>query len=146
MIGLFSRAIPFAFNSSMDCSKSCIGSQLTSMDCSMDCSKLYKLTAKLHRLTGIFRHQSSQAIVRRCSVKKVFLEILQNSQENTTGGCLEIFLPRTTIFQNISKHWLSVISYSIFLLFQCADLEIHSQLQLVQRNKQLCSSRKGRIK
>ena len=27
--------------------------------------------------------QISEAVVRRCSVKKVFLEITQNSQENT---------------------------------------------------------------
>ena len=27
--------------------------------------------------------QNTEAVVRRCSVKKVFLEILQNSQENT---------------------------------------------------------------
>ena len=28
----------------------------------------------------------SEAVVQRCSVKKVFLDILQNSQENTCAG------------------------------------------------------------
>ena len=27
--------------------------------------------------------QKAEAVVRRCSIKKVFLEMLQNSQENT---------------------------------------------------------------
>ena len=31
----------------------------------------------------IFLESSQEAVVRRCSVKKVFLEISQNSQENT---------------------------------------------------------------
>ena len=35
----------------------------------------------LHR--KLFFVQSAEAVVRRCSVEKVFLEILQNSQENT---------------------------------------------------------------
>ena len=31
----------------------------------------------------LFDHELSEAAVRRCSVKKVFLEISQNPQENT---------------------------------------------------------------
>ena len=34
--------------------------------------------------------KKSEAIVRRCSVKKVFLKISQNSQENTWG--LQLYL------------------------------------------------------
>ena len=35
------------------------------------------------RLVFFIKYQLTEAVVRRCSVKKVFLEILQNSQENT---------------------------------------------------------------
>ena len=39
----------------------------------------------------IHKHQSyfPEAVIRKCSVKKFFLNILQNSQENT---CVEAFL------------------------------------------------------
>ena len=32
-----------------------------------------------------------EAVVRRCSVNKVFLEILQNSQENTSAGVSVVY-------------------------------------------------------
>ena len=41
--------------------------------------------------------KSSEAVVRRCSVKKVFLEISQNSQENT---CTRVFWIRFLILKN----------------------------------------------
>ena len=33
------------------------------------------------------KHEHLEAVARRCFVKKVFLELSQNSQENTSGGC-----------------------------------------------------------
>ena len=42
-----------------------------------DWSKKFKIFYYIWQLTGI------EAVVQRCSVKKVFLEISQNSQENT---------------------------------------------------------------
>ena len=39
--------------------------------------------AKLKRLKGLILFRGSEVVVQRCSVKKLFLEIAQNSQENT---------------------------------------------------------------
>ena len=65
----------------------------------------------------------SEAVVRSCSVKKVFLEISQNSQENTCArvsfliklpaSCLQLYLKRDSgagfflwIFRNFLEHLL----------------------------------------
>ena len=44
---------------------------------------------------------SQEAVVRRCSVKKVFLEISQNSQENTCGRVF--FFNKKNFIKNFIK-------------------------------------------
>ena len=41
----------------------------------------------------------SEAVVQRCSVKKVFLEIWQNSQENTCASGLQLYIKKETLAQ-----------------------------------------------
>ena len=48
---------------------------------------------------------SSEAVVRRCSIKKVFLKIPKNSQENTSAG--DSFLP--LLFIPRGEIWLGQI-------------------------------------
>ena len=53
----------------------------------VDCHKLYKVTIFIIVVTNkLDRHQktedSPEAVAQRCSVKKLFLEISENSQEN----------------------------------------------------------------
>ena len=45
--------------------------------------------------------RSQEAVVRRCSVKKVFLEISQNSQENTCGRVF--FFNKKNFIKNFIK-------------------------------------------
>ena len=52
---------------------------------SEECS--YKTVSK--NAEAVIHKCSSEAVAQRCSVKEVFLEILQNSQENT---CARVFL------------------------------------------------------
>ena len=40
---------------------------------------------------SIFLNTDTEAILQRCSVKKVFLEILQNSQQNTCPVGLQLY-------------------------------------------------------
>ena len=40
---------------------------------------------KYGKSDSIVAYDQSETVVRRCSVKEVFLEILQNSQENTSA-------------------------------------------------------------
>ena len=45
---------------------------------------------------------NSEAVVRRCSIKKVFLEISQNSQENTCAGkhlCQRLFFIKKSLWR-----------------------------------------------
>ena len=56
------------------------------------------LTLKEHWMTLGNQQQRSEAVVQRCSVKKVFLEISQNSQENACAKVL--FLIMQSLFFN----------------------------------------------
>ena len=49
---------------------------------------VFNMLLHLKRFLKLFLLQSWEAVVQRCSVKKVFLEISQNSQENT---CARVF-------------------------------------------------------
>ena len=40
-----------------------------------------------------------EALTRRCSVKKVFLEISQNSSENTQNTCQSFFLKKLQVYR-----------------------------------------------
>ena len=42
-----------------------------------------KVTCRLYKKLPLLKGNVTEAVARRCSVKKVFLEISQNSQENT---------------------------------------------------------------
>ena len=53
-----------------------------------------------------------EAVVRRCSVRKMFLEILQNSQENT---CARVFLNKVVGLRNFAKFKGNHLCQSLFL-------------------------------
>ena len=57
---------------------------MTITDMGFEFSLIHVLKQKTEYL--VENYISLEAVVRRCSVKKVFLEILQNSQENTCAG------------------------------------------------------------
>ena len=50
----------------------------------------------LRQVFQILRENGIEAVVQRCSVKKVFLEISQNSQENTCARVLFLIKPQNT--------------------------------------------------
>ena len=62
---------------------------------------------------------SSQAVVRRCSLKKLFLEISQNSQENTCarvsfliklhGLACNLFIKKETLAQVLSVNFVKFL-------------------------------------
>ena len=62
--------------------------------------------------------KSAEAVSRRCSVKKVFLEILQNSQENTCGKDSFLIKLQTSPCNFIKKETLAQV------LFSCEFCEI----------------------
>ena len=79
----------------------------------------------------------SEAVVRRCSVKKLFLEILQNSQENTCARVsLFLFSPIFCPFF-LSLQWIKIdCKY-------CGLLRNETLLGKNERNKVLCSKKVG---
>ena len=56
--------------------------------------------------------KSAEAVSRRCSVKKVFLEILQNSQENTCGKDSFLIKLQTSPCNFIKKETLAQVLFS----------------------------------
>ena len=60
--------------------------------------------------------ENTKAVARRCSVKKVFLEISQNSQENT---CARDFLNKScrpaTLLQKSLRHRCFLVNFAKFL-------------------------------
>ena len=61
---------------------------------------------------GLFFETISEALTQRCSVKKVFLEISWNSQENTCTGV--IFRP-ATLLKKILWRWCFPVNFVKFL-------------------------------
>ena len=60
---------------------------------------------------------ATEAVVRRCSVKKVFLEISQNSQENTCARVWHLYFPvNFANFKNTEHLW------SLLLIIQLSPL------------------------
>ena len=78
---------------------------------------------------GYSSGESAEAVVKRCSIKKVFLEIAQNSQENTcerasgTGVSCEVCkISKYTFFtKHLSWLLLNLTVGSIRLIFLAAD-------------------------
>ena len=71
-----------------------------------------------------YRHQSAsiltEALVRRCSVNKVFLEISQNSQENTSARVsflikLQNFIKKETMGQVFSFEFFKISKSTFFI-------------------------------
>ena len=54
----------------------------------------------------------SKAVVRRCSVKKVFLEISKNSQENTCARVSATLLKKETLAQVFSCEFSEISTYA----------------------------------
>ena len=64
----------------------------------------------------VFRFLYVEAVIRRCSVKKVFLEILQNSKESTCArASFLIKLQKETVAQVFSSEFCKVFK-SPFLM------------------------------
>ena len=59
----------------------------------------------------IFLTEISEAVARRCSVKKVFIKISQNSQERT---CVRVSLPATLLKKRL-WHRFSPVNFGNFL-------------------------------
>ena len=55
---------------------------------------------------------ASEAVAQRCSVKKVFLEISKNSQENTCASCN--FIKKETLTQVFSCEFFEISKNSFF--------------------------------
>ena len=65
---------------------------------------------KTEKISGKLKIHT-EAVVQRCSIKKVFLEILQNSQENT---CATVSFLMSHLCQRI-WHWCFLVNYVKFL-------------------------------
>ena len=57
----------------------------------------------------------AEAVVRRCSVKKVFLKILQNSQENTYARVFFLIELEATLLKKRLWHMCFPANFTIFL-------------------------------
>ena len=68
---------------------------------------LKKLTMSWYYSCPNLKLQKSEAVVQRCSVKKVLLEISQNSQENT---CASVCVINSTYILELSRH-LTIFVY-----------------------------------
>ena len=67
--------------------------------------KKVSVQASSHTCLTLQKHSyihATEAVVRRCSMKKVFLEILQNSQENTCAR-VQNFIKRETLAETLRK-------------------------------------------
>ena len=62
-----------------------------------------------------FQHDHSEAVVRRCSVKKVFLEISQNSQENACARDSFLIKLQANFIKNEFWHSCFPVNFSKFL-------------------------------
>ena len=62
--------------------------------------------------------QNREAVIRRCSVKKVFLKISQNSQENTSTRVffsIKLGLRSATLLKKRRWHWCFLVNFVKFL-------------------------------
>ena len=62
--------------------------------------------------------QNREAVIRRCSVKKVFLKISQNSQENTSTRVffsIKLGLRPATLLKKRRWHWCFLVNFVKFL-------------------------------
>ena len=57
-------------------------------------------------------HGCLEAVVRRCSLKKVFLKISQNSQENTRA---RVFIKKETLTQVFSREFCEISKSTFFI-------------------------------
>ena len=68
----------------------------------------------MHSLRIAFKFP--EAVARRCSVEKAFLEISQNSQENTcAGACFSIKLQALTLLKKRLWHRCFPVNFAKFL-------------------------------
>ena len=56
----------------------------------------------------------AEAVVRRCSVKKVFLKISQNSQENTCARVSFLIIKKETLEQVFSCEFYEIFKNTYF--------------------------------
>ena len=67
--------------------------------------------------------QGAEAVTRRCSLKKVFLKFLQNSQENNCVG-VSLFLQTLTLTTALGFSWEFCFLFKNTLRYTNADLKI----------------------
>ena len=84
----------------------------------VDIPKLSEYQAKL----------CEEAVVRRCSVKKVFLEILQSSQENTCGRA-SFLIKKETLAQVFSYEFCEISKNTFFTEHFWATASKHLELK-----------------
>ena len=66
-----------------------------------------------HSITTLnVRFPNTQAVVRKCCVKKVFLKNSQNSQENTCAGA---FIKKETLAQEFSGEFCEIFKNTFFI-------------------------------
>ena len=78
---------------------------------------LYKLSSNFK--PGMLPEYESEVVAQRCSVKKVLLEILQNSQENTCARVsflikLQAFIKKETLSQVFSREFCGISKNTFF--------------------------------
>ena len=74
----------------------------------------------------------SEAFSQKCSVKKMFLEISQNSQENTCSSGLQIYFKKKTLAQVLSCEFCEVskntYSYRTPLVAASVMLKVNTEI------------------
>ena len=74
----------------------------------------------------------SEAFSQRCSVKKMFLEISQNSQENTCSSGLQLYSKKKTLAQVFSCEFCEVskntYSYKTPLVAASVMLKVNTEI------------------
>ena len=57
----------------------------------------------------MYKYYRSEAVLRRCSIKKVFIEVSQNSQENTCAKVTFLIKLQAQIYDFIKKETLAQV-------------------------------------
>ena len=91
-------------------------------------------------LIHFFSFFGLEAVAQRCSVKKVFSEISQNSQENTCARVsilIKLFIKKETLAQVFSCEFCEISKNTFFyrtpLVAASVDLSIYFSIQLYSR-------------
>ena len=84
--------------------------------------------------TGLSDHHL-EAVIRRCSVKKVFLEILQNSQENNCARVSFFFIKKETLAQVFSCEFCEISKNTFYYRTPLVAASDHHLMLSVMKTK-----------